>query len=93
MASLTIGLPTHTAIMVGFVGACCWIIHAIARDDKPLLFVNTAVLATARGVDAMIKKLNIKNFAALYLAILSYRYDHMGWRALSLNQGVSNEKS
>ena len=44
-ASLTIGLPTHTAIMVGFAGACCWIIHAIARDDKPLLFVNTAVLA------------------------------------------------
>ena len=27
--------------------ACCWIIPAIARDDKPLLFVNTAVLATA----------------------------------------------
>ena len=47
MASLSLGLPTHTAIMIGFAGACCWIIHAIARDDKPLLFVNTAVLATA----------------------------------------------
>jgi len=47
MAALTVGLPTHTAIMVGFVGACCWIVHAVKRDDKPLLFVNTAVLMTA----------------------------------------------
>jgi hypothetical protein len=47
MASLSIGLPTHTAIMVGFVGACCWIVHAVKRKDKPLLFVNTAVLMTA----------------------------------------------
>ena len=47
MASLSIGLPTHTAITIGFVGACCWIVHAIKRNDKPLLFVNTAVLMTA----------------------------------------------
>ena len=47
MASLSLGVPTHFAIMIGFAGACCWIVHAIARDDKPLLFVNTAVLATA----------------------------------------------
>jgi hypothetical protein len=47
MASLSLGLPTHTAIMIGFAGACFWIVHAIVRDDKPLLFVNTAVLATA----------------------------------------------
>lgn len=47
MMALTVGLPTHTAIMVGFVGACCWIVHAIKRNDKPLLFVNTAVLMTA----------------------------------------------
>ena len=47
MMALTVGLPTHTAIMVGFAGACCWIVHAIRRDDKPLLFVNTAVFMTA----------------------------------------------
>ena len=47
MASLSVGLPIHTAIMIGFVGACCWIVLAINRDDKPLLFVYTAVLMTA----------------------------------------------
>ena len=47
MACLSLGLPTHTAIMVGFVGAVCWIVHAVKRNDKPLLFVNSAVLVTA----------------------------------------------
>ena len=47
MASLSVGFPTHTAIMVGAIGATCWIVHAVKRNDKPLLFVNTAVLMTA----------------------------------------------
>ena len=47
MASLSMGLPTHFAIMVGAVGATCWIAHAIRRDDKPLLFVNSTVLMFA----------------------------------------------
>ena len=35
------------AIMVGAVGATCWIAHAVNRDDKPLLFVNSTVLMFA----------------------------------------------
>lgn len=47
MASLSIGLPTHIAILIGAFGATCWIAHAVKRNDKPLLFVNSAVLVTA----------------------------------------------
>jgi uncharacterized protein with PQ loop repeat len=47
MACLSLGLPTHFAIMVGMVASLCWLIHGLAIKDKPILFVNSAVMVTA----------------------------------------------
>ena len=43
MALLSIGEPTHTALLFGLLAAGCWIFHALERNDKALLFVNLAV--------------------------------------------------
>ena len=43
MAALSLGLPLHLAFLCGLGAAVCWIVHALERDDKALLFVNVVV--------------------------------------------------
>jgi len=43
MMFLSLGAPTHTALLFGLIAAVCWIMHALERGDKALLFVNLAV--------------------------------------------------
>ena len=43
MSLLSLGAPTHTAMLFGLLAAGCWIFHAIERKDRALLFVNLAV--------------------------------------------------
>jgi uncharacterized protein with PQ loop repeat len=47
MASLSLGLPTHFTIMVGLIASLCWLAHGCFIKDKPILFVNSAVMVTA----------------------------------------------
>jgi len=47
MACLSLGLPTHFAIIVVMVASVCWLVHGLAIKDKPILFVNSAVMVTA----------------------------------------------
>ena len=43
MALLSMGAPAHVVMFFGLGAACCWILHALERDDRALLFVNFAV--------------------------------------------------
>jgi len=43
MAIMSAGLPIHLAMLCGLGAAVCWIVHALERQDKALLFVNVAV--------------------------------------------------
>jgi len=43
MAALSAGLPLHLALLCGLSAAACWIVHALERQDKALLFVNVVV--------------------------------------------------
>ena len=43
MAALSLGLPVRLAFLSGLGAAACWIVHALERNDKALLFVNVVV--------------------------------------------------